>query len=260
MPVAGQREPPWEMGVGRSRAESGAGAWHRRSELREKKRAHGAKLDRTRLGRGRCVKGRWSRGSGAPGNSAEWAPWEKASRRRKIRRRELGAHSTMAVRGERARSLGGLGNDQGARDSVEKQDRCRAQGMVGPSGRAPATREEDAREWRDAAAWSSGRGEGRGVGKRQRARGEEGVFSGKIFLQRAAAEKERSQADEIAARLDILKWWKNLKKRRLQITQRRFFLKKNIARTCVLKSVIKRIEIISIICGLYYLLHVINTS
>ena len=63
-----------------------------------------------------------------------------------IRRRELGAQSTMAVRGERARSLGGLGNDQGARDSVEKQDRCRAQGMVGPSGRAPATREEDARE------------------------------------------------------------------------------------------------------------------
>lgn len=45
-----------------------------------------------------------------------------------IRRRELGAQSTMAVRGERARSLGGLGNNQGARDSVEKQDRCRGQG------------------------------------------------------------------------------------------------------------------------------------
>jgi hypothetical protein len=34
-PVAGQREPPWEMGTGRSRAEPGAGARHRRSELRE---------------------------------------------------------------------------------------------------------------------------------------------------------------------------------------------------------------------------------
>jgi hypothetical protein len=64
------------MGVGRSRAESGAGARHRRSELREKKRAHGAKLDRTRLGRGRCVKGRWNRGSCASGNSVERAPWE----------------------------------------------------------------------------------------------------------------------------------------------------------------------------------------
>jgi hypothetical protein len=28
----------------------------------------------------------------------------------------------------------------------------------------------------------------------------------------------------------------------------------------ILKSVIKRIEIISMVCGLYYLLHVLNTS